>query len=480
MCRATSLSLAIGAAFASAPCFALDPSDSMVAIAAGRVVYISGASAPTRIVYTAFHSFCEPGTGDAYGSESMLDNVNVTPGDVSWKNFLAYSCTFKSTTPLWATQDVVLFHTIDGGSFKSVEGMSDDTNLQVMFINEAFAGCTDNGTSVTALGDNVYDRCARNLNTGNAGRSNGGFSDVEKQIFQDVVAAVPGLAAIANAVTVYPTYAMQTFGVAATPDLYAALQASQGLINTVANDGEPCDQVNSPACQPSITHRQYASIAVSNPFSAAHADWRFLVPGLAQPVYLCRRVDTSGTQAASNVYFLRNPCGRGPATFGERVAASQANDEVPGAFEIDELASTGNVKSCLSVAGRYAVGVISGENLRTGGTDDDWFWLKLGGTAINEDAFHRASAVQGRYDFAYEIVLHLHDSLSQTGPGGDNPNRPFLLQALAGQMSSPGFAANVRGLFLGATGGCSPGLDPACSYGERGGSSPNACAPFTN
>lgn len=442
------------AMIAAAPAFALNPADTAAAISAGRVVYASGASAPTNIVWRGMHGQCQTGTIDVYTAADL--SAATKPGGSGWGNFGGYSCKLKAGTTgtAWDNQNVAFLHTVDGGSINSLYGMATDATQQVKFIVDAMSGCVDSGFTTTDTGNKIYEKCSTAKK-----RSHGGFSDVEKQMWVTLFDTNPPVGISVADVEVKGLAAGQAFGVAVSKALYEALQAEQGL---TAN-GCTGDSV-SEACQPSITKRDYASIVNADPFSITKMDWSFLLPttGAGMKVNLCRRVDTSGTQASSNVYFLSNPCASFAEQTGQRYPATAADSDI--GFNVVENSGTGDVKKCLSgtaggvTASDFAIGVVSAENNPTvpATGSDSWRFVKLDGVSIYDGAGNRANVLNGKYDFAFELALHTHPTVTPA-------NAKVLMEKVAdflGDASAPA----ITGLYR-----------VADSKGTRGG---NACQPF--
>jgi len=384
------IALAVAAA-AAAPAFAaVTPAQLQTAYNAGRYINMSGASATQATVKEAFTAAC-------------VDAVQTFTAD--GKDIYAYGCTIKAGKgypAAWVGQPAVLFHTVAGGSLMSIKGMSTDTTQQVDFVKSDFAGCTASGT------DNYVGCSTENR------RSNGGFSDVEKALFKDVLATEPPVGVNLNQIVVTQALAGQTFGVAASLPLFYALQAEQG-INCAAGDF-------SPACTPSISRTEYATlVAQANaPAIGGFYGWDVVDLGAAngtthaganEKVIICRRPVTSGTQASSNAFFLKKNCMAGglePATPANNI----------GMLEVIENSSTGKAKTCLgdgATAGagnQFRIGIISAENAPK--STDNWQWLKLDGAALHGDAGQRANTIEMEYQFAMEMVLHTSSDTSIT------------------------------------------------------------------
>lgn len=417
--------LAVAAA-AAAPAFAaVSPAQLTAAVAAGRYIDMTGASATKATVKAALAAACAD------------QQVSFTAGS----NYNAYGCTMKASAvgyPAgWKGQPFVVFHSVSGGSLTSILGMSTNVAQQNDTIRTDFADCasTDGGLS--------YSGCSLEKR-----RSNGGLSDVEKALFQDVLDTDPPVGVNLAQIVSKPALAAQSFGIAASLPLWYALQAAQGL-NTGA-----CVAGNfAPECTPSISRTEYATL-VANSNNVALGDyygWEVLDlgaydtsihagAGSTEDTIICRRPVTSGTQASSNAYFLNKNC----AVAGAGKEPSADSDD-SGRYEVIENAGTSDVKNCLADgasdgAGRqFRIGVVSSENLPK--ATDNWQWLKLDGAALNADAAQRASAVEMEYGFVMEMVMHYSTDNSIT-----SPDQRTALDALVAELGND--TAPKAGIFV--------------------------------
>jgi len=208
-----------------------------------------------------------------------------------------------------------------------------------------------------------------------------------------------------SALTIQTT-ALEGFGVVVNPALYQALQAQQGL--TVGS--------LTAANQPNVLRADYASLISAE--GAIKSAAQFFQNTDANGITLARRTDSSGTQAASNMYFLNNVCG----TLGYQGALTPvgAFDANPGVFDILLETGTGAVKNDLStgtatsVTG-YGIGVISLENPAVA-TAASWQFVKLDGVSPNfnadgsVDTLQRNAFASGRYGFATEMTASYRNS----------------------------------------------------------------------
>jgi hypothetical protein len=262
----------------------------------------------------------------------------------------------------------------------------------------------------------------------------GGISDVETNRFPigtigtNVLAANTGVGVA------------QTFGVAVSSGLYAKMFAAQqaaGLIPPSCTLGS----TNISYCIPSISKAQFATIMANNEFNAAYSKGVGFLTGVAADETLelryARRVDTSGTQAAKQNYFLGLPCSLSPLS----VVPEPVTDAEPGGLrdaligQIRVLAApgTGDVRNELNRPGAFTIGVMSGENNQTG---QSWQWLRLDGAAIGENSVPGSAGItnsntlrDGTYSFYYEATY--------TGGNATNDGYWATISAALNTLAAP-------------------------------------------
>lgn len=420
------IALAVAAAAVAAPAAAAVPTMAQMsgAYAAGRYMNVSGASATKASVKKAFQNACA----------TPADLVSLTNDG---KDVNAYACILaggKGYPAAWAGQTVVMFHTVKGGSLNSILGMSSDAAQQVNFVSSTLAGCSGSGTA--------YTGCAAEKR-----RSNGGFSDVEKALFNDVLGATPPAGVDLSKIEVTQALAGQSFGIAASLPLFYALQAAQG-ISCAAGDF-------SAACTPSISRTEYATlVAQQNAGSiGSFYGWDVLDLGSSangtagdgqdEDVIVCRRPVTSGTQASSNAFFLKKNCssaGYEPSTPADSV----------GKYAVIEGSGTSDVKACLgdgetaAAGSKFRIGVVSAENVPA--ATDKWQWLKLDGAAVHADSGQRKNTIEMEYQFAMEMVLHTSSETTITPV-----NQNTALKALTAELGNE--TSPKTGLYIVPNGG---------------------------
>lgn len=213
----------------------------------------------------------------------------------------------------------------------------------------------------------------------------------------------------------FPVGVAQTFGVAASVALYNKMFDAQKAAGTIPAACLVTDTAM-PYCVPSIGKAQMSTIMSDNDFNAAYLKGLgFLTNDAADEgveLRYVRRVDTSGTQASAQNYFLGLTCSRAslpivPEPTGDDEAGG-LKDQLRNSIRVYAAGGTGDVRTELNKAGVYALGVVSGENNQTG---QNWRWLRVGGAAMTENAVpgtagntNSATMKAGAYDFYFEVT----------------------------------------------------------------------------
>lgn len=344
--------------------------------AQAATAYLTGASATSINYVKGLKGLCG-GTFTVYKEAT---------GTASLGNFYTAKCSQNFTGV--AGIDAVAFN-VAGGSYTAVLNSTLGTT-GVKFVTNL------TGTPVAGTGALAGINVVAGITAAGSIKSEGGFMDIEPAAFDpSLLEPFGGVEGLADKIA--PASFSQAFGVAVSKDLYAALQTAQGL--TAA--GCTADTLT-PACQPTVSRAQYASIASISPNSAKTSiNSLFNVP--AGKLTLCRRASTSGTQAASNQFFLNNLTGNGPNAGAELPAdAASYGPGVLATFEVKEGAGTSDARNCLNAAG-YGIGVLSLENVPAATTG--YRFVKLnrveGFDAANAS---QATAINGEYEFAYQSV----------------------------------------------------------------------------
>jgi hypothetical protein len=450
MMKLTASMIAVAALFAS--------SAAVAAPDAERIARMSGASAVKANFAAALNNKCVAAGG--------VLNEWISGGNISTYVCATSGGLTSGSTGTYATSADSAFVNFDGTSFAEVRlnvAGGSFTALQVLaggsdrYLNPA------NSSTVVAAGavNNTTATVGSGAVATEAGGI-GGFSDVNYDGFAaNVRATVTGLDdAVSNGYSANAGVA-QGFGVAASGPLYDAMfvaQQNAGLIPAAPTCTVALTNV--PACVPSISKGQMASIMSSFNGSAAKTlGAPFLAPQLAANTELryARRVDTSGSHASALNYFLgignmtgalavfADPSNRVAGTtaatsgcnIGDLRGPAATNDEIDTAFvatgQIDlcdkkqgnlrTLAAPGtgdvrnelNKTTILGGALNYALGVMSLENDQATyrntanvSVPTTWKWLRVQGANGAENATpggnnNRGALVAGNYDFYYEL-----------------------------------------------------------------------------
>lgn len=437
MLKLNKLAIVLATAFSATSAFAapVTPTDIQSATTLNQA-WISGASAPTLNVFLGYAAGCEANTLAVFHGGSA---GAVVPGASNTGNTFAYACKRGGVVS-------VLYHTNQGGSFNAFAphvpnnvagtGFGVTTNLNRL-ANVATNSCSNVGnlgTTVPNQSNATVYRCATTIN-GFAATDNtpkkpaGGFSDVEAALF-GVDASSYG--------TEIDAGVTQVFGVMASEPLYRAMQVAQGIYASVAA-ANTADASFLPKNAPSISKEQYASLA-SDPL----ATWAPLGVDDTKKVIIARRVDTSGTQASSNAFFMGNPCLGNPSTGGKLNPTNAASSD-PDFYVVTEGGETSDVRNAISnasSAGEFAIGVVSAENSAAAGRR----FLKIDGVhpeaGPNDtvDAKARYTSAQGQYPFQIELKGFIANDASTFG-------RTVINNIVSG-LSSVSCTTVPRGLVL--------------------------------
>jgi len=295
-----------------------------------------------------------------------------------------------------------------------------------------FCGTTPSGITSTAtlVGCNSYNTMTADM----------ALSDVRAQeLYAVYAAAAKGKP---STLTQIPL-AFQSFGVAVSPTLYAALQTAQGLTNdaTAAN-------------QPSITRASYASLVSKggkidslSSFLSANATVSGYTPPTGELV-LARRDDLSGTQAVSNMFFVNGQCGgngnaavaksldekvgKAGGLLGGLAIRQNTDDDVAGVLDVQSNSTTNDVRTALNVAGAYAIGALGTSSGGAQGTAGHFVKIdgispNANGGAFRTAAATRAQIVNGNYQFAYTLYGMY---VTKTMADAKNVNKKAMVDAM--------------------------------------------------
>ncbi|MBU1222237.1 MAG: hypothetical protein KKA22_03645 [Gammaproteobacteria bacterium] len=488
--KLSQIALAV-ASLSVVPAFAATGSlQTLYGVTPANTVYVSGASALSSSFANVVGANCTGGSGNVV---SFTINGSTSDGRVT-------VCTTSSTDGQFAGPFAVVKRDTNG-SFDGVGPVIDQAALtkwaDVNNCNDATLQCgLDSTTAIVP---------------------HAGLTDVDTNVWVGMAntgaLSIPVTDPSTTGTVLNGGFAGQGFGVMVSESLYDAMMAKQvaegrlpvsaGGVSCVAGNYTPG------ACQPSISKEEYAAIVDSQNFAYVANG---ALSGDAGVINLCRRVETSGTQASSNVYFLNNSCGNASPTVGFKnpkavdfsgggvnpVAFNSSSgdavtgnyDDFGGAFGLFEGSGTGDARNCVirrnggknpnNVAdglGTYAAGWISLENAPAAG----WKLVKLDGVSPNAvqvavasdtdgnadgwmaDTNQRTNVVKGYYDAAPELEM----LWPSTTPYGT------FLTSLKNTFANPALVS-LRGVFQANGVFTHAGNETKVHKGTRNG---NFCAP---
>ncbi len=425
--------IAVAAALCSVgSAHALDPA---ATAAATQKIYVSGASA-LRLSFGAYiQEICAPAEFDVYFDDAGTVGDGI-PTNADGVNSRAYSCKLAMPVGNYAAgSDVVVYKRDQGGSTAGVNPILSPAATSRMDVT--VAGCVRNIAlpAAPAPATDIQTPSYLCSSTDATAVPDGGLSDVEPSLLQQTINRQTGAAALTIPSTVtFGSVVQGIFGVAVNKKLYARLQQAQGLTGDVPADQDTwtsTDIDNIPSLPTEFVRAAFANGGLTGVAAAARG-WNIVVPAAplvaGKTVNVCRRVEGSGTQAASNAFFMLNPCQAGygatltPGGFAQ--TAGSATQGVAGTFgtlgvratgtAYREDTGTGGVETCLgtTVEGAvnpsdasdneaYGLAVLGRENNpRANGGDKGYRFVKLDGVAPI-----RALAKAGDYPFVFEATM---------------------------------------------------------------------------
>lgn len=354
------LVLALAVAIAAPSAFAADLA---FGVTTDNIMYVTGATAQTKGIAISLGKLCGANTLIA-----LTDGAAVPVGK-GWKCDAASTATFAKLPGVIGPW-VVLKN--EGGSLNAITPLRNgSTQTQLDLTNCTVTGSTGSCTNALQAKPAYF-----------------GFTDVSQKVFaskNQLVAQTAGNTYTAD----ISVGAGQGFGIVVSPALYTLLQADQGTSGI-----------------PTISKAQYASL-----MTQTAGTWGTLLPNAtAHPasttVTLARRSLTSGTQAATEVFFLSNPCAAGAAPIGGSSVATLGTSVGQNFGEII-VKQEGSSDAVLAemAATPYAIGVVSLENIQPASS---WKFVAIDGVfpgTANAPEWQRKNIVNGNYGFAFETFL---------------------------------------------------------------------------
>jgi hypothetical protein len=493
--KLSQIALAV-ASLAAVPAFAAVGSlQTLYGVTPANTVYVSGASALSGSFANVVGANCTGGSGNVV---SFTINGSTSDGRVT-------VCKTSSTDGQFAGPFAVVKRDTNG-SFDGVGPVIDQAALtkwaDVSNCNDATLQCgLDSTTAIVP---------------------HAGLTDVDTNVWVGMAntgaLSIPVTDPATTGTVLNGGFAGQGFGVMVSEQLYLAMQHKQVAEGRLPANCESDTVPGTPGyevqnftagqCQPSISKEEYAAVVDGGNFNYVANG---ALSGDAGVINLCRRVETSGTQASSNVYFLNNSCGNASPTVGFKppktvdlvnspsaVAFNSSSgdavtgnyDDFGGAFGLFEGSGTGDARNCVirrnggknpnnvaDTLGTYAAGWISLENAPAAG----WKLVKLDGVSPNAvqvavandtdgvadgwmaDTNQRTNVVKGYYDAAPELEM----LWPSTTPYGT------FLTSLKNTFANPSLVS-LRGVFQANGVFTHAGNETKVHKGTRNG---NFCAP---
>jgi hypothetical protein len=396
-----------------------------------KEVVVHGGSAQAPLFGAYMASICN----------TDMDTYFNSGGSGTGKDYRAYACTLRNGVAGggWAAGTPVLLFKRDlGGSIYGVNPIALQSPENTMSVDSTQGNCIPTGQQATAT---VPSYLCGNFALRQA---IAGISDVEPSVFSVSMTVgsvktninLPG-GTDDNGTPWAPLTSKQLsglntatanqtiFGVAVSLPLRNAMQAAQGL--NVGSDA-PGDQPSMPRAFYAAGVSGFVQAGVAN-----HAGWDALTGSTADAglqVNICRRANGSGTQASSNLLFLKagtiastSAGGLAPLT-ANGVGIAQSGNPIA----VIENSSTGAAISCLVTAsglGAYAMGIISFENDPNGAA---WRFVKLDGAPPSQPL-----ARVGGYPYVYSATVQWKSK----APGNPDKQTTAFLTDLRNNVGSP-------------------------------------------
>lgn len=481
------LGATISALLGTQAAFALPPGDWSADPAQVLNVYFGGATATDNALENTFLAInggiCAAGTIDIYRVPTTNRNNRVIFCRVTANQVAGFPASNIQGGVEIGGRRVAFHKESIGGSSNGVVPMAREPELTLDFFNMANAAGCGAGVAVPATAVlKAHVNRATCADTTVPRITNGGISDTEPHL------SSPALS-LTEIGRLQSTRGLGiVFGVPVNLNLYRALQRAQGF---PVGDGTVCDPDPAPtafnsdaqACVPSLTRSQvrglysgklldWSSITAPN----GNALWTFagsVTPtndddgnnnntiDAADPadtsVFVCRRVDSSGTQASFESYWLQQRCNvvanRGATLPPSFVTPDDGSSAVVGAPMnagwqtrgggfVNGSESSGDVRNCIAAHqanGTWAIGTLSTEVSSGNLTQMQGRMVRVDGALPN-----LASVANGDYDFFTENTLNRRRAGLSGAPTGETLT---LLQALESRIGTPSLIAAVNSSF---------------------------------
>lgn len=384
-----------------------------VAVSADNIINITGATAPTKTIGIALEDICASASVTAANRLFItVTDGTAAPVGKAWKCQVPAGTTF---TKLVGVTGPWIVRKNEGGSLDGITPLRNGTTRGQLNTNSATCTSAATGPSLAA------GTCTGALI---ARPSHIGVSDVSQNVF----AAKNQLVAQTAGNTYAPNIAIgqiQGFGVAVSPALYALLQADQGVGAGI----------------PSLSKSQMATLTATT-----NDPWAVLLPNgtphpLSNTLTVARRSNTSGTQASSELFFLKNPCLSGAAPLGGSLAPLVAGSYAAGNLSVVAASSSDAVINAVNQTTGYALGVASLENIAPAAANT-WKFAAIDGVhpgQPNAPEWQRKNIINGTYDFSFATFMFRNTSPSLSAGLANN-----IGDFVTGLVNDLGVGANLN------------------------------------
>lgn len=427
--KVTYLAAAIAAlsstAALAAPAAAIDPTNaSFVAPDAAHTIYVAGASAQQNPLETILKT-----AGKVFDNIANVTKITGTHGEFA---YLGYAQ--ADSKPL-----VVVYNGTNGSAAGLNQLLSNGTgeaeSLVVKLTNGATNGCgtltsgSPNTVTCTQAGYLEATMALSDVYAGEFG-SSGSLCDGPLHPYASPICINTSYLTLSDIKSPLTsgsgTTGLEGFGVIVNDTAYNALLArnvAEGILPASCSSATVTRGVANPAtagaCQPSIRSGDYANLATKSAgWGSSAIDNDFVT---YTPTQIHRRDEFSGSQAASNIFFLNNVCGK-KGYFGARTPARATDgDANVGPLTFVEQPGTGNVESGVAAApaGTYALGVVSSNRAdHADSSAKNWWFVKIDQVSPNYkpdgtlDTTKRVNMLNGSYTFAVEMAAYVRNSIS--------------------------------------------------------------------
>jgi hypothetical protein len=343
-------------------------------------------------------------------------------------------------------------------------------------LKNTYCGTTATGVTSTATKVACNSHVTRTVDMA--------LSDVRAQELYDMY---PAATNSVSSLTQVPLF-LQSFGVAVSQPLYIALQKQNGL----ASSCNSSPAIDTAACQPSIRRAAYASLVAKDGKIATLADLTGDSTLSSTILKVARRDDLSGTQAASNMFFVNGQCGgnaedkittstdykvsQAGGLLGGLAVRADGTDDVANKLDVQAHKVGDDAKAAIGSQTDYVIGVVgtgSGGKISTYGR-----FVKIDGVSPNYDGTNYMNATATRYQIAngyYPFAYVMYGMYNRDGMAlaGNATKKATLLVLLDGLKSSN--LTNLDGIaYLDSTASDAVAAKQSL-YSRSGG---NNCAPI--